>query len=542
MKHFLFILVLLVSSLQAASSPGVGFGGGSGGGGLPYLNSITHRPRRVLCLGDSMFQHLIPSMLTGLDSNVSVLSLRGLGENTALTGSVMAPDSTYLARPGNTFLDSRITEWTASRCDVTLEMEPQSGLTMYKIVDNGELYGVLSVNWTITAAQAAGCYVSFLIKQPSDANAEVSIDGSVGATQKFGYHFKPSFYIGDDVGRIGFSLPPGWASENDELSITINWAYGSWGHDTTFYLGEWQVNLGGMPARYEPTYGEAGTAGALQVVPTVDGIDRNKFDLVVICHYNDCQFGYTRSFSGLSSLVDSALRFAPRVLLLVPPPSVTAGAYVDDDLPNDWRYTVRDVANAHNTYLVDSYQTALNYVAAGTYTVAQLMDDQIHPSILGTEKLFADAIIQTLNGTTEKIPIKRGPGACLRVGSLVTTGTWSIEPYASPYLLPYEMSVAHDLFGVWCQKSTDADATITYTVTGHTISLLHIYTGDAGALSVSVDGRDMTMQINLASPVRQRSLRLSDPSGVPIDFGAGEHTVVVTLVSGTVRLIGCVGF
>jgi hypothetical protein len=511
-------------------------------------SKITSRKRRVLCLGDSMFGGLLPSMITNLDANTEAITNGWGGENTANTAAVLSPSQTYLARAGNTLLDNRLSGWTKSRCTVTRALEPSTGKYMWHCVDTDpNLYGLIQGTWDVTADQANGCFISFKCIQPTVAGAQISFSGYVGAVRKFLANFSPSSYTTSLEGRFGFSLPAGWAAPGDHIDLTLLWDGAvpyTPGND--LWITDLKVNLGSTPSGFsENTSGVAQTSQALAQIFTADAVDRSRFDLVVICHANDTGFGSSRSRQALSATIDTALAFAPRVLLLNPPPTNSAGTFVYNDSPFNWRQTIQDESLAHNCFWDDSWARVSALVTQG-YTATQLMQDAIHPSTLGTQLIYAQAIVDCLNSLTDKIPIKLGPGADCRIGSLVQTGVWTDEVYVPSQVDQTWLTKGIDFSGAWAQKSAGAvGETITYKVTGRQIALLFVYGTTVGTVTVTVDGNPLdTPAIDLSGAIFNypRTYRLRDANDIPYDFGDGEHTVVVTVASGTVRMIGCMAY
>jgi hypothetical protein len=515
----------------------------------PYLKDITDRKVRVLVWGDSMTAGVTSAMLSAYDSNILSICNGEGGETTAFTAGVLAPKLTYLARAGNTFPESRLTQWDKGHCTVTEGLEPDSGINLYNVITSEGPYGYLYYVWTVTADQADGCYISWRMKQPTNPDAQFNTSGMVGATAKWNKTFKPSDYIGGVTGRLGFSLPAGWATAGDQVGITIIWD----GYITTppndVWIGEYSCNLGNMPAPFEKTSGTGNTAEAIAQITAPDAVDRGQFDLVAICHANDAGFGSTRAAQGLAAMVDSALTFAPRVLLMVPPPTYSAGAFIDTDAPLYWRRAVKELCAKRNLFFIDTYQQCLDLVAAGTYTATQLMADAIHFNATGANVVFAKAVADTVASNVDKIPTKLGSGADVRIGSLTHSGTWADAIYAPSQVPPYWFVIGQDFNGSWCQASSDVGATITYLVTGRQISMYYVLGGTdiggglAGTATVTVDGRSVgTFPITSGVAYYPRSYRLRNAFDNPFDFGQGDHTVVVTVASGTVRLIGCVGY
>jgi hypothetical protein len=542
----LFFLSLAMSGDLAASSlGGPAVSSGAGAGGVPYLRNITDRKRHAILIGDSMAAGVLPADIATYAGNCDAMVFGIGGDNTAFGATVFADTMTLPARTGNTLPDSRLDQWSKTRCTVTTALEPTSGTYMYHVVGTSTSYSALGCSFTVTADQAGGCYVSWRSVQSTHPTAKFYLLLSVGGVTKKSLLFNESDYS-FAVCRYGFSLPSGWASENDTADIFLTHDSGvTLTEPNDYWLGDFGINLGNLPAPFEPTAGTAGTPAALALVNATDAIDRSQFDLCAIVYANDTGFGRTRTRHAYSSLINSVLKYCPRVLLMVPPPTydTVAHVFVYDDSPLYLRQTVRDIAAEHNCYFVDTAQAALSLVASGQYTAAQLMQDQIHFSALGAQVVFARAIADTLNSSVDKIPVKRGAGADVRIGSLVHSGTWADEAYIPSTYPPYFMATGPDFSASYCQTSSEANATITYSVTGSQIALSYVSGAPGGVANVTVDGRNagnFAFATNASNYPHE--CRVRDANDIPYDFGQGTHTVVCKVVSGTVKLIGCTGY
>jgi hypothetical protein len=521
--------------------------GGGSSTGTPYLASITSRNPRVLVLADSMGQNLREAQVTPFNQNITVDVSNWDGDTTASGAAAMAVSTRYLARKGNIFPDSRLNYWDATRCTVTHAEHPTAGRYMYHVQDTGTQYSYLNKQFTVSSDMAAGCIMSFLFQQ-TGANNAFQFLGTVGATQKISFVLQPYATVGTGVQRWGISLPAGWAAENDVVDFYVVADYGV--TQTTpadYWIGEFQFNAGDMMAPYEHTIGIAGTPGELELVRSVDGADRDNYDLAAIVFYNDWHYGSVRSREALSSLVDSCLRHVRRVLIMTPPPKVVAGEFIYDDEVVAWRQIMREVAESKNCFFSDTPARAKALVDAGTYTPTQLMvsGTNIHPNQTGASNFFGWAIANAVESSTDKLPMRQNDGGDYQVGSLVHTGTWTNTITAQSTFAPYVRQTGIDYNGLWYQQSTNAGDTITYVVTGRQIALSFPLTGAAGSVNVAVDGRfacETPLGTGGGATAYANTSRLVDGNGIALDFGAGSHTVVVTVASGTAKLIGCVGY
>lgn len=422
---------------------------------------------------------------------------------------------------------------------------------MYKLTDDGSanagyVYGDITVP---DDAETEGLCVSW-IYQEGTAGYKGFFQIYDGGTRIAFGDCDPAIYCGSLPMRFIVRLPPGEYGATLTFYMTVS--NGKASAVTTYqYIGDLMANVGREPAKYTQTTGTAHGRVSAAETSAIEGIPRSMFDLGCLCFSNDG--GWVNNLANeiaLSSAVDSMLTFCKRVMILTPPPmSSNAGAAsvwltgTDDArvTPNDWFGVMKRVAQAHNCFFYDCWTGAQALTSSGAYTVNDLMQDAVHPTVTALEQLYAPAIADVLNATVDRVPVKRGNGGCCRITG-TRVGTWA-ETVAA--LANYEIefaAVGSSVSGGVYWQSTTANDTYTFTVTGKQIAVLYVLGGSAGVVDVTVDA-EAAVRLSFGAQVNKeiRTMRLTDANG-PILYGPGSHTVEVKVVSGEVKLQGVVGF
>jgi hypothetical protein len=311
----------------------------------------------------------------------------------------------------------------------------------------------------------------------------------------------------------------------------------------TLYVSNCLANAGDIPSVYHNTSGSAEAAAAIGWTPATEGLRRPLYDLVVVeWGANDASnatplYDYERM---LSAQLSGALQLSPRVLLTTPPPVANAGLTAwnpsADPFPPYRLIGLRE-ALRYGVFFYDAWTAFQSLTTAGTYTVAQLMNNTVHPSDPVGVGQYVNAIAAAAV-SLEDTPSVVGPsGPTALLGCQPASGTWTWASLAGP-APPQEL-----FWGFYGNTSARyqyaigaSSGTCTYSITGSVIGLIALTSTSAASVNVSIDGQP-SVTIGLqnsgaANPQAQGFYVGSVPSGT--------HTVTVTVASGTAYLIGVV--
>jgi hypothetical protein len=345
----------------------------------------------------------------------------------------------------------------------------------------------------------------------------------------------------------------GWSDGN---TIYIALYYGN--TPLTFYLKNFMCNVGVLPAPYEPTVGTPGTPRtvAWTSLPPDSGFDRGMFDTVVIMPHirNDLPYGVdVWSYEqAVASMISAAAVLSDRVVVCMCPPLSLADHTVwdsSDTLVSSGYYAaVKRQAIRHGAYFYDARQDFINQVAAGSYTIAQLLTDIEHPTATGLG-LYAKAIADYINAPYD-YPVKslvKTP--CARIGGQVISGAWVWARYTyaalgmyfpgmvSTYRLISTSSATSQLYAM-----TAANTGVLQfdDVKGSNIGIIGLNNASvADTVNVVVDGvysKEIVLQ-NVSNTTNYPTSYYV-VTGIPY----GSHTVQVNWVANNPKILAVVGW
>jgi hypothetical protein len=237
-------------------------------------------------------------------------------------------------------------------------------------------------------------------------------------------------------------------------------------------------------------------------------------------------------------------------MVCTPPPRANVGLTAWDDA-NDTFVTggyyaaMLQVAAQHNALIYDANADFKAKVTAGTNTIAQLMRDTVHPTDASASSagmgLYVTAIVAAAARTADA-PIRNLGGTPIaRIGAALS-GNWAWTHYATGTgpnwaaqgLLVGQTAGAHTL----AMASSTASDVLTFTIVGRDIGLLAIADATVGGVvNVAIDGGS-PVAIDLSASGLTRYPKAFFVAG---DLAPIAHTVTVTVVSGTARIVGVVG-
>jgi hypothetical protein len=517
----------------------------------PFLT--LGRPPRILMLSDSMWgawgatyvadiRALIPDAVIHLQAHS--------GEYTAMAAAQLATDVKVWARAGNQLPESRLDHWSLDRATLTAVASPTSGKTVFKVEDDGLGFGCQVYKTGIPLPDEGiteGLVFSFTLEAGTKDRATVDCYLNAWSPQIMVPTLIPASAV--DAGmpvRYCLTIPPGTYVSGDTLVIDIS--KGAVGY---LYISDPQINVGPYATPYAQTTGAAQAVAAYASVTPYPGIDSFAlYDLVCLCFSNDGGWqDQAKVAVGWNAALDAAARRGLRTLLCTPPPKANAGltAWDDTDARLGYGYfeTLRLLAAARGCWLYDAWTDFRARVLAAEYTIGQLMGDTVHATATGCS-LYAAPILAAMNSAYDHPPMVTGPASPVARFGGTGVGTWA-KTYTTGGNWGFDDLPSGDgAFGVGnltrrCDKSSTANDTMTYSVSGTEIALIYLVGGTAGVVDVTVDGA-APVRLNLVGGATNyhRTLRITDANG-PILYAAGAHTVQVKVVSGDVKLIGCVG-
>jgi hypothetical protein len=517
----------------------------------PYL-TVIGRGANILWQSDSMGGQLTRQMFTDRMAGSQPCILPIGGEYIASCAAQMSPDYQYKVRKGNQFADSRIAQWSQFRTTATATVSPTTGQPMTLVSDDpaGNL-ALWSARYTDVYPHDDGItegVVISLIVEPVAGCPPPYLQIQNGATNKWIGYLDPTSYIGNAPMRFIARIAPGAYESGQALTVYL------WTHQTakplgteiySYYVSELQCNVGVNPPPYQgqETTGTKQAPSALGYVGAPEGVSRKYYDLGVICYSNEGAWADRQmAYEGVCSAIDSMLAYCPRVVVLTPPPLAKVDLSAWDDPANDtravnqWWDTCRRAAASRNVFFVDMRDRFT------VYAPATVMTDLIHPNAVGSA-LFVDAIAETVASTADRVPCKIGAGSCTRIGG-TETGTWTDDLQSPANIELGFLPVGSVGTNMHARKSTEVNATVTYTVNGTQVALIYLMGGTTGTVAVSVDGgASTTFTLSGGAAYYHRTVRYTDGALIgPVRLPPGQHTVVCTVASGHVKLVGCVGF
>lgn len=314
------------------------------------------------------------------------------------------------------------------------------------------------------------------------------------------------------------------------------------------YVYEVMANEG-LPAPWAYTAGTAQTYAAPQWTISPRGKDRN-FDLVVISWgANDStQIPLEVMYTSLCAAIKNALMVSKRVVVVSPPPLAAAGlaAWADDYVHAYYWQGYHDaMKRACRRYNVDYYDAITEFkalVTAGTRTIAQLMFDTVHPSYgdAATDGLqeYIDFISDYISSAQDLPRDTSGPDYHVRLLGEVTSGTFAYDYGLNEIPNGLDLIAGGTYVNnFFSRKSAVGTEQLTFPVPGDIIALVGRAIAGTSTVAVVVDS---------ASPVTV-DMGGGAAGSVPKVFyvgsgyGDGEHTVTVTVATGTVQVLGMVG-
>jgi hypothetical protein len=251
----------------------------------------------------------------------------------------------------------------------------------------------------------------------------------------------------------------------------------------------------------------------------------------------------------LETIAAGALQFAEHVLIMTPPPQANAGLTAwdaaDPYQTGGYQVAAAAAAAAVNAYYYDAVGTFQALTAAGTYTVAQLMRDTIHPTdasltSAGMGQLVNAIVVGCNNPNVVHTPGSARPFA--RLGAQVNSGTWTWTEYTSttgPAWDAQSLSAPTYRSGRTHALQATAAGQLTVTTPACTqIGLIGLVDQTtAGQVDVSVDG-GAAVRLDLSG---SGVTNYSKGYWVATGLANTTHTVTIDWVSGTARVVGVVG-
>jgi hypothetical protein len=514
---------------------------------IPLLKSLTH-PVRILGLSDSILSGMTQAIVRDAIPNAEVTWLGVGGEYPAMATAMLADNYYYTARGGNLFADSRITQWTPTALTVTDTISPVTGQQMYKLTCTTTNSGYCgSPVFTLPDACGTEGFTFSCWVEEGTVGLHPYFQIFKNGTPQGAYsaNLDSAAYAGGLPVRFVIRFVPGFYSSGDTIQVYLSASNGSSTALNTYqYVSDITITQGLEPGRHAPTTGSPEAVTAAGRIASF-GVPLGAYDLGVLCYSNE--WGWSNNVAtarALSAAVDTLLLYCKRVAIVTPPPMAAAdlSGWTNPDsreTPNQGFSNMRNVAKLHNVFFKD--MSALFHSIVPSGSVATYMQDQVHPTAAALP-YYAQAFAEFCNSSTDYVPRSITTGGMYVQGPSSMTGTWTNELVASASASATFCHIGAALQGDQVWKSSEANATFTQTVSGSQIALMYVL-GWAGSVSVKIDtNAPVTYSLPANGYLVCRTKRLADALVGPYEYGPGQHTVVITVVSGTVGLYGLVGF
>lgn len=510
-----------------------------------FVTSLGRDPN-ILILSDSILNSTQLKDRLIEDYPDAIIEILGFGGSPSTMGLLLAASDVQAYTAGENILTTTdLSSWTATNVAVSSgSVFPDRGLACYKVTGNGTTSQNIALGSIACPSGVTELTFSILI-HPGEAHSakleiynettttsleslELTFDDLSNLTRRYSVTATSGISGGDNLAARVFIEPK---------------------HPANYiYAARPILSIGELSPEYTATSGTGETPTSKGWTALAgDGLDLSIFDLAVISYgRNDSQAsslaGATDYATQLSAIINGIATHVERVLVVTPPPYANSGltAWVSDPYDDDGFYAA--AAQTASERGVGYYDAISDYKAltdAGTYTVAQLMNDTVHPSRSfksadGIER-YRLAICNYLQSASSTQPIVGSTTSTARlIGEASGSWTWASDATStdSPAWI-YSGKAKTD----WSMKSSNVGASLTFSTTGTMIGLVAIVdAATAGEVDISVDGGAAT----------RIDTQVTGQTDYPMAFfvcgglSDGPHSVVVTVVSGTVRIIGIV--